>query len=167
MTAPTHNTTEEVTEEEINLLQELERKATPQFWKVLYFKPPAEEAEYHISPIQNVVDGRINNEADANLIVKSRNLLPRLLRSYREMKASSKKWSNFENARDVNKYITGLEAQLAQKDAVIEKMRLALDFYGYWGFYFKGSVEKECPIMADAGKQARQCLDELKGGKEG
>lgn len=127
----------------------------------------------------------IQVEANSNV----RNILPRLLRAYRKMKSQE-----VECSEHLFNLSAKYEAQLAQKeaalqdailhaddfvaeckrkDAVIEKMKVALEFYGNQKTYIQFreygiNEEKTSDLRRDEyGNQARQCLDELKGGKEG
>lgn len=139
-----------ITEDELKQLEELEKKATPGPWKIIH------GTFDHETGVSYTIEMPGNNKptikyADKDLIELTRNILPRLLDGYRSLK--------IEN-QSLLAHCGEFEAEIKQKNQVIEKMRESLknmtrlvDAFRYITTLGKG--QSECL------EKAKQCLKEV------
>lgn len=158
-----------ITEEELLQLEKLEKKASPGPWSDENWNTIV----HSITEVICVVTS-VNRSADNLFIISARNLLPRLLKEYREQNERLKKWEAItektQNDLDntLNK-VFELQTQLSHKDATIAKMRKTLTEIAESGNIpwtdIVSPIEEELQDIRHAFKMqqyiARQCLKEV------
>ena len=151
-----------ITDEEIAELEELERKATPGEFRCVDDTGIWSIKSYEDKIVHCImIDG---SKEDCEFLAKARNVLPRLLQAYKELK---KKTSDL--CLDTYKEWDRLNKEIAQKDAVIERMKDVLEAVGTCGYDPQDQrIDwEDAQLPKGTVVKARQCLEEITKMEEG